>query len=110
MSRHDLRRENRRSCTQPVGIMWHDSAGDDKFMQAPVRDISESGAGLQIPEPVPVRSFVTLNAERLGIHGQASVRYCSRQGIKYRIGVQFTGGTRWKAVEEEEREEALAHA
>jgi hypothetical protein len=109
MSRHDMRREDRRSCTQPVGIMWRDSAGDDKFMNAPVRDISKSGVGLQILEPVQVRSFVTLNAEKLGIHGQASVRHCSRQGIKYSIGVQFTGGTRWKAEEKEEQEEAVAH-
>jgi hypothetical protein len=108
MSRHDMRRENRRSCSQPVGIMWRDSAGDDKFMNAPVRDISESGIGLQIPEPVPVRSFVTLCAEKLGIHGQASVRYCSRQGMKYSIGVEFTGGTRWKT--EAEEEVAAAHA
>ena len=106
MSRHDMRRENRRNCTQPVGIMWRDSAGDDKFMNAPVRDISESGVGLQIPEPVPVRSFVTLCAEKLGIHGQASVRYCSRQGMKYSIGVEFTGGMRWKTEAEEEEEEA----
>jgi hypothetical protein len=110
MSRHDMRRENRRSCTQPVGIMWRDSAGDDKFMNAPLRDISESGIGLQIPEPVPVRSFVTLCAEKLGIHGQASVRYCSRQGMKYSIGVEFTGGTRWKTEAVEEQEEAAAHA
>jgi len=109
MSRHDLRRENRRSCTQPVGIMWRDSAGDDKFINAPVRDISESGVGLQIPEPVQVRSFVTLCADKLGIHGQASVRYCMRQGMKYSIGVEFTGAMRWKAEEEEEREEATAH-
>jgi hypothetical protein len=108
MSRHDMRRENRRNCTQPVGIMWRDSAGDDKFIQAPVRDISASGVALEIPEPVPVRSFVTLCAEKLGIHGQASVRYCSRQGIKYSIGMQFTGGTRWKT--EEEQEEVAAHA
>jgi hypothetical protein len=110
MSRHDMRRENRRSCTQPVGIMWRDSAGDDKFMNAPVRDISASGVGLQIPEPVPVRSFVSLCADKLGIHGRASVRYCSRQGMKYSIGVEFTGAMRWKAEAEEEQEEAAVHA
>ena len=81
--------------------MWRDATGDDKFMNAPVRDISESGAGLQIPEPVAVRSFVTLSAEKLGIHGRASVRYCSRQGLKYRIGVEFTGGLKWRPANEE---------
>jgi hypothetical protein len=103
-----MRRENRRSCTQPVGVMWRDSAGDEKFMNAPLRDISASGAGLQIPEPVQVRSFVTLCADKLGIHGRASVRYCSRQGIRYSIGVEFTSGTCWKT--ESEAEQASAHA
>jgi hypothetical protein len=110
MSRHDMRRENRRSCAQPVGIMWRDAAGDDKFMNAPVRDISESGLGLQIPEPVPVRSFVTLCADKLGLHGQASVRYCSHKGINYSIGVEFTGSMRWKTEAEQEQEAAAAHA
>jgi hypothetical protein len=81
--------------------MWRDAAGDDKFMIAPVQDISESGVGMQIVEPLPLRSFVTLRAGKLGIHGRASVRHCSQQGLKYRIGVEFTGGFRWKPVEEE---------
>jgi len=102
MSRHNLRRKDRRSCTEPVGIMWRDSAGEDKFMNAPLEDISETGAGLQILGPVQVRSFVTLYADKLGLHGRASVRHCSRQGMKYRIGVEFTGGMRWKPVEAEE--------
>ena len=95
MGRHDLRRQIRQYCGQPVGIMWRDTTGDDKFMNAPVRDISESGVGLQIPEPVAVRSFVTLCAEKLGIHGRASVRHCTRQGLNYFIGVEFTGGFKW---------------
>lgn len=80
--------------------MWRDPAGEEKFMNAPVRDISESGVGLQIPEPVAVRSFVTLSANKLGINGRASVRHCSRQGVNYFIGVEFTGGFKWRPAEE----------
>lgn len=101
MSRHDLRRENRQNCNAPVGIMWRDAAGDEKFMIAPMQDISKSGAGLEIVEPLPVRSFVTLRAGKLGLHGRASVRYCSSHGLKFRIGVEFTGGFRWQPVEPE---------
>lgn len=101
MSRHDLRRQNRQDCAQPVGIMWRDLTGEEKFMNAPVRDISESGVGLQIPEPVAVRSFVTLSAGKLGINGRASVRHCSRQGVNYFIGVEFTGGFKWRPADEE---------
>ena len=103
MRRHDLRREERHPCNQLMGIMWRDAAGDDKFMSAPVRDLSPSGGALQVIEPVEVRSTVILRAEKLGIHGQGLVRYCSRQGLKYNIGVEFTGGMRWH------RKEAAAH-
>jgi hypothetical protein len=99
MRRYDLRREDRQLCDQLMGIMWRDAAGDDKFMSAPMRDLSPSGAGLQLIEPVEVRSTVILRAEKLGIHGQGLVRYCSRQGIKYKIGVEFTGGMRWHPKE-----------
>jgi hypothetical protein len=82
--------------------MWRDATGDDKFMNAPVQDISESGVGLEVLEALPVRSFVMLRAAKLGVHGRASVRHCSRQGLKYRIGVEFTGGFRWKPTDEEQ--------
>lgn len=95
MRRHDLRREERQACAQLIGVMWRDASGDDKFMNAPVRDLSPRGGGLEIVEPVEVRSTVLLRAEKLGIHGQGVVRYCSRQGFKYRVGVEFTGGMRW---------------
>lgn len=95
MRRHDLRREERQPCNQLMGIMWRDAAGDDKFMNAPVRDFSPSGAGFEIIEPVEVRSTIILRSEKLGIHGQGLVRYCWRYGLKYKIGVEFTGGLRW---------------
>lgn len=99
MRRHDLRREERHPCDQLMGILWRDAAGDDKFIKAPVRDLSPSGAGLQIIEPVEVRSTVILRAEKLGIHGRGLVRYCWRQGLKYNIGVEFSGGMRWRPME-----------
>jgi len=95
---HDMRRHARYVLSQKIGIMWCDAIGDDKFMKASARDLSEAGVGLELPEELQVRSYVILRASELGIHGRASVRHCQRQGLKYIVGVEFSGGMRWKGL------------
>ena len=94
-ARHDLRRHNRQEGTTTVKIMWCDSSGHDKFANALALDISEMGMRLKVPEPLAIQSCVTLRSEILKLHGQASVRYCSRLGTKYAIGLEFGRGVRW---------------
>jgi len=94
MAIHDLRRHSREMSTQKIAIHWRDSAGNDKFANASTVDVSELGICLLGPEALPVRSIVTLRCEKLGAHGQGSVRHCSRVGMKYRIGVEVARGLR----------------
>ena len=93
--RHDLRRHNRQACSPTVKIMWCDAAGNDKFANAVALDISEMGVRLKVPEALRLQSCVTLRSELLKLHGQASVRYCSRLGANYAIGLEFGRGVRW---------------
>ena len=93
--RHDLRRAERQDCVPTVKIMWCDPSGNDKFANASALDISEIGVRLKVPEPLPVQTCVTLRSERLKLHGQASVRHCSRTGPAYTIGLEFSRGVRW---------------
>jgi len=95
-ARHDLRREAREACTPAVKMMWCDAYGADKFANATALDISPLGMRLKVPEALRVQSSVTLRSERLNLHGQASVRHCSRFGTSYSIGVEFVRGVRWK--------------
>ena len=94
-ARHDLRRHTRQSCNPTVKIMWCDTSGHDKFANATALDISETGVRLKVPEALVVQSCVTLRSENLKLHGQASVRYCSRIGTTYAIGLEFGRGVRW---------------
>ncbi|MGD0296964.1 MAG: hypothetical protein ABSE86_07585 [Bryobacteraceae bacterium] len=94
-TRHDLRRHNREACSPKVKIMWCDPAGNDKFANAVAMDISEMGVRLKVPEALAVQSCVTLRSEPLKLHGQASVRYCSRQGTTYAVGLELARGVRW---------------
>lgn len=62
-------------------------------------DISESGIRLEVREPIEQRTYVTLQCSALGVHGSASVRSCTRQGTKFVLGLEFSGGLRWKPQE-----------
>jgi hypothetical protein len=32
----------------------------------------------------------------LGIHGMASVKSCTRKGLKHLVGLEFSAGLQWK--------------
>jgi len=99
-TRHDLRRQDRRPCEQKVTVTWHDARGENKFTIARAIDISESGIRLQMPEPPPLHTYVMLRATKLGLLGNASVRYCIRTATsKYAVGAEFTAGLHWKPEE-----------
>jgi hypothetical protein len=94
--RHDLRRNDRRPCDHKVTVMWRDSRGEDKFVQAKTLDICELGLRMQIPEALPRQTYLALSSSKLGLVGHASVRHCARaRGSQYTVGVEFTAGLRW---------------
>lgn len=80
-----------------VRIAWQDSAGLDKFAWVHSCDISESGMRVELPEAVEPRSVITVQSQELGIHGSGSVRYCTRLGSSYQVGLEFVAGLKWKA-------------
>jgi hypothetical protein len=89
---NDLRRRSRELSDSTVVVMWCDEAGDDRFANARALDVSDIGLRLQIPVRIRERTYITLRADALGIHGRASVRYCSRVRNQYIIGVEFAAG------------------
>jgi PilZ domain len=99
-TRHDLRRHERTACEQTVTVLWRDARGDNKFVNARAVDISRCGMRLHMPEAPPLHSYVTLRATKLGILGNASVRYCFRTAkSKYAVGAEFTAGLEWAPKE-----------
>jgi PilZ domain len=98
MSREgDLRRHSRSEHAATVRLIWKDRAGVDKFINGRTVDISESGMRIEVPEPIEKRTYVTLQCSDLGLHGAASVRSCARKGMKYVVGLEFSGGLQWSA-------------
>jgi hypothetical protein len=73
-----------------VRVFWTDPRGLPKTLSARCLDLSAEGARLETDVPLPARANIALLSARYGTLGTASVRYCTRDGLKYSVGVEFT--------------------
>ena len=96
MEPRNSRRHERTPAPATIRIGWQDRSGNDKFDITRSFDISESGLRFEVQYPLPPRSDVTVQAEKIGLQARATVRYCIRKGLKYAVGVEFAGGYRWR--------------
>jgi hypothetical protein len=97
--RANTRRHTRFPLQAPLRVLWHDGNGRERVSNAKLVDVSVAGLKLRLDEPIPVRSLLLCNDQRLGIRGSGAVRYCVMVKGKYEIGVEFTGGTGWHEPE-----------
>jgi hypothetical protein len=92
----ELRRHTRSARSSPIQIAWKDRQGIDRFLTGRVIDVSESGIRVETSESLEKQAYVTLQSAGLGLHGSASVRTCTRKGMKYLVGLEFSAGMKWK--------------
>ena len=82
---------NERRRFQPEAqVSWQTRSGENKIARAKFVDLSLQGAGIESAEPIEPRTPVYLQGLGCGAIGNASVRYCVRSGLKYRIGLLFS--------------------
>src|SRR3974390_832030 len=86
----NLRRYARFPFLGTVRVSWQDLSGSPKFARGRCLDISASGIRIEVPEPIPLRSYVTVTAEKIGTTVNASVRHVARAAGKYLIGLEFS--------------------
>lgn len=92
----DLRRHARSTRSAPIQLVWKSRQGVDGFLTGRIIDVSESGVRVEVSDPLEKQTYVTLQASSLGLHGSASVRSCTRKGMKYLVGLEFSAGMKWK--------------
>jgi hypothetical protein len=97
----DRRRHPRLVPGARVEAYWQDGQGVSRCTQGRCLDISESGLRMETIEPIPVRTYINLRVDKFQMHGSASVRHSVRRSGKYILGVEFSGGLRWKAAKVE---------
>ena len=86
----EKRRHDRIPYNGPIRIAWETENGELRYAMGKCVDISESGLRIELPEPVPVRSYVTLRADGINLSARASVRSVDRRGIRCLVGLQLS--------------------
>ena len=92
------RRAPRVPQSAPIRLSW--TNGFDKYAEAQCLNISRTGLGMLVPEPIPVMGYVCLQSKQLGLSGSASVRYCKAYQAKYLVGIDFVRGLEWRSPQD----------
>lgn len=79
-------------------MSWTDGHGLYHTVDATCFDVSETGMQVELNHPLDEKCYVNIRSERYGLNTNARVRHVRQRGMKYRIGLQFHGMWRWKAL------------
>jgi hypothetical protein len=90
VSQRMIRRFQRTPYLGPVRISWEDEHGLPKYAQGTCLDFSAGGLRIEAPQPIPVRSIISLRADRINLGGSATVKRVSRRGSKYVLGLELS--------------------
>jgi hypothetical protein len=88
MPHGNMRRHERVAASHKLLLSWIDAQGVHRVVRGKCVDISASGMKVESPEPIEVRSTVSIRGDG-PLAGSGSVRYCIHKGLKYWIGVEF---------------------
>ncbi len=89
----ERRTDTRLLCAELVEVVWNDQSGRERRRVANLEDISLCGICLQVENPMPPGTAVTMrygDGNLVGI-----VRYCTFRDAGYFLGIQFEEGCRW---------------
>ena len=54
---------------------------------------------VEMREPLAKQAYVAFRADQIALQGSASVRSCVKRDAKHVIGLEFSGGLKWKPKE-----------
>lgn len=83
------RPEPRHPVDFPVVLAWQDRQGLRRSTSVRCVDLSASGARVETKDKFEPHTMVLVQSEQFGRMGNASVRYCNRDGMKYNVGLHF---------------------
>ncbi|MBI4890726.1 MAG: PilZ domain-containing protein [Acidobacteria bacterium] len=81
-----------------VKVAWPSPSGVPIWQSGRCVDVSESGMLLRADKAIPSHTLVRVESVDLNLFGPATVRHCTRAGLDFRIGLEFSGGLKWKAI------------
>lgn len=73
----------------PTYLNWQGKNGVIRRVRARCVDLSASGARVETTETLELRLIVLVTSDQFGRMGNATVRYCRREGLKFIVGLEF---------------------
>jgi hypothetical protein len=71
-----------------------------KYAHGKCFDVSRAGLRIEVPEMIPIRSVVWLQADRIRFSGSATVKHVVRAGAKYLLGLELSQAVREEVLAE----------
>ena len=99
--------EKRFRVSLKVYLTWQDAQGAIRSCPGRCVELSSSGACVEMIDLLKVHSHVIVYSENFARMGHATVRHCTRELMKYRVGLQFSTAF---VLSDAMRQEALARA
>ena len=87
----DQRRHERLPFRGRIRISWQDD-GVGRMIIGVCDDASRGGLRIVSPTRIDLRSYVQLEGLDFKLFGSACVRNCHREGMGYKLGLEFSGG------------------
>ena len=98
MSGKNIRRHLRIPYFGPVRISWQDRNGVPGYARGKCLDVSAAGLRIETPGEIPVRTQVSLSADRINFAGSATVKHVERIGGKYILGLELSQALRERTL------------
>jgi len=90
MIRHNARKHERVPSVAPIKLRWCGPSGEAHVAKGKALDLSEFGLRVELSEPIPLRSYIILDAPALSLAASVAwVRHCFQKGMKYVVGLEL---------------------
>ena len=90
----ERRRRPRTIASGSILLCWTDDRGHEHYGRGRCMDLSENGCAVELMEPIPLRTNISMRLPELDISSFASVRHVTRKGSKYHVGLEFPQAVR----------------
>ncbi len=86
----DVRWESRTSKNGAYSLTWKGRDGLTYSAEGSGLDISDSGVGIECPNPLQPGAVVYVQSRDSSVDGECVVVHCTRRGEKYHVGLEFS--------------------
>jgi hypothetical protein len=89
----------RTACNLPATITWTEEGNRDRYVIGKCVEISTTGLRIELPQPIPYLTYVTLRIEGVALAISGRVRHSRARGLKCTTGLELSQPIREKIME-----------